>query len=138
MKPDLICAVLSQVIQSNARFGLTNRLEVQLDNVRIPVGNGKSAEMKKGRSLDVLSSIKRSIVAVEAAFLYLAHALIIAMAHVNGEPKYASYRQGNCIKKPVENLLKASGVNLSNGRSLQGLAQFQEYFQTIKLLCLVA
>ena len=99
MKPGLIWAVLSKVIQSNARFGLTDHLEVHLDHVRIPVGNGKSAEKTKGRSLDVLSSIKRSIVAVKAAFLCLAHALIIAIAHVNGDPKYSSYRQGNCIKK---------------------------------------
>ena len=48
MKPDLIWAVLSKVIQSNARFGLTDRLEVHLDHVRIPVGNGKSAEKTKG------------------------------------------------------------------------------------------
>ena len=48
MKPDLIWAVLSKVIQSNARFGLTHRLEVHLDYVRIPVGNGKSAEKTKG------------------------------------------------------------------------------------------
>ena len=87
MKPDLIWAVLSEVIQSNARFGLTDRLEVHLDYFRIPVDNGKSAEKKKGRSLDVLSSIKRSIVAVKAAFMCLAHALIIAIAHVNGDPK---------------------------------------------------
>ena len=43
LKPDLISDVLSKVIQSNARFGLTDRLEVHLDHVRIPVGNGKLA-----------------------------------------------------------------------------------------------
>jgi hypothetical protein len=60
-----------------------------------------------------------SIVAVKAAFLCLARALNIAIAHVNGDPMYASYRQGNCIKKPVEDLLKASGVDLCKGGSLQ-------------------
>ena len=39
MKPDLIWAVLSKVIQSNARFRLTDRLEVHLDHVRIYGGN---------------------------------------------------------------------------------------------------
>ena len=101
MKPDLNWAVLSKVIKSNARFGLTDHMEVHLDHVRILVGNGKSAEKTKGRSLDLLSSIKRSIVAVKATVLCLAHALIIAIAHVDGDPKYASYRRGNCIKKPV-------------------------------------
>ena len=52
MKPDLIWAVLSKVIQSNATFGLTDRLEVHLDHVKIPVGNGKLAENTKRRLLD--------------------------------------------------------------------------------------
>jgi hypothetical protein len=68
LKPDVVWAVLGKVIQSNARFCLSDRLEVHLDHVRMPVGNGKRAEKKKGRSLDVLSAIKRSIV-VKAAFL---------------------------------------------------------------------
>ena len=126
------------MIQSNARFGLTDRLEVHLDHVRIPAGNGKSAEKTKGRSLDVLSSIKRSIVTVKAAFLCLAHALIIPIAHVNGDPKYASYRHGRCINKPVEDLLKASGLDLSNAEAFRNLRSFKSTFQTIKLLCLVA
>jgi hypothetical protein len=29
-----------KVIQSNAKFGLTDRLEAYLDNVRLPAGNG--------------------------------------------------------------------------------------------------
>ena len=72
----MVWSVLGKVIQSNARFALTDRLEVHLDHVRMPAGNGKMAEKTKGRSLDVLSAIKR-IVVVKAAFLFLAHALII-------------------------------------------------------------
>ena len=72
----MVWSVLGKVIQSNARFALTDRLEVHLDHVRMPAGNGKMAEKTKGRSLDVLSAIKR-IVVVKAAFLCLAHALII-------------------------------------------------------------
>jgi len=52
--------------------------------VRMPVGNGR--EKTKGRSLDLLRAMKRRIV-VKTAFLCLAHALIIALAQVNGEPK---------------------------------------------------
>ena len=87
MKPDLIWGVLSKVIQNNARVGLTDRLEVHLDHIRIPIVNGKLAEKTKGRSLDVLRGIKKSIVAVKAAFLCLAHALIIAIAKVKGDPQ---------------------------------------------------
>jgi len=90
LKPDVVWAVLGKVIQSNARFGLRDRLEVHLDHVRMPVGNGP--EKTKGRSLDVLSAIKRSIVVVKAAFLCMAHALVIAIHNVNSDPKYKSYR----------------------------------------------
>ena len=84
----MVWDVLGKAIQSNARFGLTDRLEVHLDHMRMTTGYGKGAEKTKGLSLTVLSAIKRSIVFVNAAFLCLAHALIIAMALVNGDSKY--------------------------------------------------
>ena len=46
------------------------------------------------------------------------------MALVNGDPNYALYRHGKCMKKPVENFLKAYGVDLSNGGCLEELEQF--------------
>jgi hypothetical protein len=108
--------MFSKVIQSNVRFGLTGRLEVHLDHVRMPAGNGR--QKKKGRCLDVMSAIKKIIV-VKAGFLCSAHALIIVIFRVNGDPNYALYRQGKCINKPAEDLLKASGVDLSNGGSFE-------------------
>ena len=63
----------------------------------------------------------------------MGHALVIAIAYVNGDPKYASYRQGRCINKPVEDLLEASGVDLFNGGSLKELAQIQEYLSDYKI-----
>jgi hypothetical protein len=131
-KPNVFWEVLGKVIQSNARFGLTDRLEVHLDHVRMPAGNGR--EKIKGRSLDVLSAIKRSIVVVKAVFLCLAHALIIAMAQVNGDPKYKSYRNGRGLDKPVEYLLKVSCIDLSNGGGLEKLQQFQEYLSDYKII----
>ena len=50
LKPDVVWGVLGKVFQSNARFGLSDRLEVRLDHVRMPAGNGR--ENTKGRSLD--------------------------------------------------------------------------------------
>jgi hypothetical protein len=127
LKPDVVCDLFGKVIQSNARFGLTDRLEVHLDHVRMPVVNGKRAEKTKGRPLVVLSAIKKSIVVMKAAFLFLAHALIISMARVNGDPKSKSYRNRHGMIEPVEELLKTSGVYLSNGGGLEELEQFQEY-----------
>jgi hypothetical protein len=132
--PDVVGDVLGKVIQSNATFCFSDRLEEHLDHVRMPVGNGRMAEKTKGRSLDVLSAIMRSIVAVKAAFLCLAHALVIAIANVNSDPKYKSYRNGRCLNKPVEDLLKASGFDLSNGGGLEELQQFQEYLSNYKIV----
>jgi hypothetical protein len=47
LKPDVVSDVLGKVIQSNARFGLTDRLEVCPDHVRMPAGNG--TEKRRGR-----------------------------------------------------------------------------------------
>jgi hypothetical protein len=85
-------SVLGKVIQRNARFALTVRLHVYSDHVRIPVDNG--GVKMKGRSLSVLSALKRSIVTVKEALFCLAHTLISAMAKVNCDTKYASYRDG--------------------------------------------
>jgi hypothetical protein len=95
LKPDVVCSVLGKVIQCNARFPLSDRLEVHLDHVRMPVGIG--TEKTKGMSLSVLSAIKKSIFVMKAA-LCLAHALIIAMARVNSDPNYKSYRDGKALK----------------------------------------
>jgi hypothetical protein len=48
-----VWSILGKVIQSNARFALTDRPEVHLDHVRMPAGNGR--EKTKGRSLDLTS-----------------------------------------------------------------------------------
>jgi hypothetical protein len=95
---------------------------------------GKLAEKTKGRSISVLSAIKKSIVVVKAAFLCLAHAFVIAMARVNNEPKYVSYRQGWCLKEPVQELLNASGVDLSNGGGFRKLEQFQQYLSGYEII----
>jgi hypothetical protein len=100
----------------------------------MPAGNGR--EKRKGRSLDLLSAIKKSILTVKAAFLCLAHALIIAMAKVNDDSNFKLYSNGRCLKEPVLELLKASGVDLSNGGGLKNFNSFRSTFRITKLLCL--
>ena len=39
LKPDVVWVVLGKDVQSNARFGLTDRLEVHLDHVLMPAEN---------------------------------------------------------------------------------------------------
>ena len=68
LKPDVVCGVLGKVVQSNAWFGLCDRLEVNLDHVTIPIGNDR--EKTKGRSLNIVNAIKKIIVKVTAGFLF--------------------------------------------------------------------
>jgi hypothetical protein len=99
---DVVWGVLGKVVQCNARFGLCDRLEVHLNNVRMPNGKGKRSQKTKGRSLDVLSAIKWSIVVFQEAIFCLVHALIIAISRVNGNHKQKSYRKSKGLKQPVE------------------------------------
>ena len=55
LKPYVVWDVLGKVVQSNARFGLADRIEVHLDHVRMPAGNGRVKT--KGCSLYVMSAI---------------------------------------------------------------------------------
>jgi len=56
----------------------------------------------------------------------LAHALIIAMSRVNGDPKYALYTR-QMYENTCSGSLETSGVDLSNDRDFEELEQFQEY-----------
>jgi hypothetical protein len=69
-----------------------------------------------------------------AAFLCLAHALIIAMARMNGDRKYVSYRDGYGLHKCIQKLLNASGVDLPNGGGFRELEQFQLYPSYYKII----
>ena len=131
LKPDVFWGVLGNVVQYNARFGLSDRLEVHLVHVMMPAGN--ESDKTKGRSLYVLCAIK-SIVVFKTAFLCLAHALITAMAKVNGDPKFKSYRDCKGFKQPVQNLLSASGFKLNNGGAFKRLRQFKNYLSHYKII----
>jgi hypothetical protein len=53
---------------------------------------------------------------------------------VNGDPKYAAYRDGYGLEEPVQDILNASGVDLSNGGGFQELKQFQQYLSDYKII----
>jgi hypothetical protein len=98
----------------------------------MPAGNGGGKT--KGRSINVLSAVKKSIVFAKVAVLCLAHALVIAIARVSNDLKYASYRDGYGLKKLVHDLLKASGFDLSNGGVSKNFGSFSSTFR-IKNYC---
>ena len=66
------------------------------------MGFGKS----KGRPLSVVAHVKCSVVEVKATENCLAHAIIIAMAKVNNDANYKSYRDGYMLHPIVRTLLQ--------------------------------
>jgi len=56
------------------------------------------------------------------------------MARVNNDQKYKSYSNGYGLHKPVEELLNASSVDLSNGGGFEELQQLQQYHSDYKIV----
>jgi len=48
--------------------------------------------------------------------------------------EYALYRNGKGLKQHVEELLKVSGLDLSNGGGFEELQQFQQYFSNYRIV----
>jgi len=71
----------------------------------MPVGFGKRAIKSRGRPPSVMAHLKRSIVEVKAEENCIAHALLIAIASVDNDPKYNSYRRGYRVRPVAQNLL---------------------------------
>ena len=59
------------------------------------------------------------------------------MARVDGKHKYQPYRHDSGLKKPVEDLLEASGVDLINGWAFKNFGSFKSIFRNTTLLCLM-
>jgi hypothetical protein len=62
---DVIRSVFEKVSQSNARFNALDKLVLEVQSVRMPVGFGRSIKTK-GRRASVIAQLKRSIVEVKA------------------------------------------------------------------------
>ena len=98
----------------------------------MPSGNG--GVKAKGRTLDNVSCIKKSIVTVKSRDNCLAHALIIAVAKLENDPNYKAYTNGWKIKTKVNELLATTKINLSNGGGLQELQKFSDHFQNYRIV----
>jgi hypothetical protein len=89
LSADVIWSVFERVAQSNARFNALDTLTIVVHRVGIPVGFGRVKT--KGRPVDVMAHIKRSIIEVKAKENCLAHALVIATPKATKDPNYNSY-----------------------------------------------
>ena len=62
---DVIWSVFEKVAQSNARFNALDKLVMTVHSVKMSIGHGRGIATK-GRSLDIMVHLKRSIVKVKA------------------------------------------------------------------------
>jgi hypothetical protein len=124
---DVIWSVFEKVAQSNARFNALDKLRVVVHSVKTPVGYGHVKT--KDRQLEAMAHQKRSIIEVKAEQNCLAHALIIAIARLNNDPNYNSYRHGYKLKPKVDHLLRTTGIDLADGGGIPEFAIFQEHFK---------
>jgi hypothetical protein len=97
----------------------------------MPVGFGYVKS--KGRPLQVMAHLKKSIIQVKTEDNSLAHALIIAIAKLTNDPNYKAYIQGRKIHRVVDNPPATTGINLDNGGGVQELERFQDHFSQYKI-----
>ena len=57
-----------------------------------------------------------------------AHALVMAIARLNDDPNYTSYRKDFKILPLVRQLLETTGIGLKNGGGIPELTRYQEHF----------
>jgi len=103
-------------------------------SVKMSIGYGGGGIAVKGRPPETLVHLKRSIVKVKAAEVYLAHALIISIARLTNDPNYKAFRQENKILPAVDHLLATIGINLTNGGGFPQLIKFQEHFKKYRIV----
>jgi len=106
---------------------------VTVHSVKIPVGSGRGIKTLV-RQLSVIAHIKKRIVEVKTESNCLAWALIIAIARLENDSNYKSYRDGWKIRPVVRNLLETTGIDLTNGAGLPELVKFQEHFREYKIV----
>jgi len=86
-----------------------------------------------GRPLSVMARLKTGIVKGKTLDNCLTHALIIAIAKLDNDPNYKSYRNERKIRLVVQNLLETTGIDLTNGAGIPELIRFQEHFRDYKI-----
>jgi len=72
-----------------------------------------------------MAHIKKSIVEVKT------DSNCLAIARVENDSNYKSYRDGWKIRPVVRNLLETTGIGLTNGTGLPELVIFQEHFARV-------
>ena len=127
---DVIWSVFEKLSQSNSRFNALDTLVVNVHSVKMPVGFESVAIKTMGRPISVVTHLKKTITEIKAT----AHALIIAIAGIEHDSNYESYRKVWKISPVVRFLLEKKGIDLSSGGGIPELARFQEQFREYKIV----
>jgi len=133
LSEEVIWSVFSKVAQSNARYNAMDRLIVVVQSVKMPVCFGWSVR-SRGQPLDVAAHVKHSTIRVKSNTDCLAHALIIAIARLENDPNYKSYRDGRKIGPGVQSLLETTGIDLQDGGGVPEIRPFQDHFRDYKIV----
>ena len=126
LSADVIWSLFEKVAQSNARFNAMDRLVIVVHSVKMSVEFCRTALRTEGRQLANLAHLKCSIIEVRAEHNCLAHALLIAIARIDGHPNYQSFRNGNKIRP--------TGIDLTQGGGIPEIIIFQEHFHEYKIV----
>jgi hypothetical protein len=71
-----------KVSQSNSRINALENLTIEVHSIKRPAAFGGDGIKPKGRPLQVMAHLKKSIIEVKAETSCLAHALIISIARI--------------------------------------------------------
>jgi len=71
-----------------------------------------------------MANLKKIIVVVKAEENCLAHGLVIAIAKIDNDINYKSYRQGRKKRSVVQTLLQETGIHLTKGAGIPELNRF--------------
>jgi hypothetical protein len=86
--------------------------------VKMLTGFGDKGITTKGRTLEIMARLKRSIEKVMAKENCLAYAQSISIARLTNDPSYKAYIQGDKIRHVVDHVLAMTGLNLANGEDI--------------------
>jgi hypothetical protein len=133
LSEEVIWSMFEKLTQSSTRFNAMDR-SVVIHSVRMPVGFGRTALRTTGSPLANMAHLKSSITEIRAENNCLVQALIIAIARMDKDPNYQSYRKGNKIRHVVAFLLETISIDLTNGGGIPELIRFQEHFHEYKIV----
>ena len=127
---------LERVIQSNQEFRLNDTVTIDINHVKTPQGSGKSRVKRTTLNIrEYLKSKKSTICINNKDDLCLARALVVSIARIENDPKYAQIRNSN---RPVQrerafDLHEAANVPLGPC-GLNEVELFQQYLANYQII----